>query len=398
MLTPITPHPGNGDDSNAGTSASGFNTAITAAAGHYGLGQSQPTLAYPYAAATMPFNTSYGTHEYYNSYAQQHPVIPVGAMSFMHPQQMPPQHPQHHGPYPGHHIAGPVAATATAATPSTSPSGSYGSTSLSGRDRDYAAYELVSNAECDVEQFKNSAGKYQCPTCGKAYKYFKHLKRHNVKHSGDRPHACKLCGDSFCRSDIMRRHEKRCMLKLKTTGTCSVISRVPKKLIPEYRIIPELPHLAISNAESRQRMRNMKRLDSSGYPGGMAGLMIKHPESPESPTTLLHHSKYQENDANGSEDGKLSPCYKLSPTTLSSSYTSRPLTYSSPAVLPASQVLTPPPSSDSPVQIMSSYNNYSHLNVSQAAVAAAAVGALHWPVQMSQPYSGSYVELKSEQV
>lgn len=399
MLTPITPHPGNVDDTNAGTSASGFNAAVTAATGHYGLGPSQPAHSYPYTAAGVPFNSYYGGLEYYSNYAPQqhqtfppHSMTPVGAASQLHPQQMPPQHPQHQSPYLGYHVAGSISAS----THNTSPSGSYYSSASNGRDRDYAAYELVSNADCDVEQFKNSAGKYQCPTCGKAYKYFKHLKRHNVKHSGDRPHVCKLCGDSFCRSDIMRRHEKRCMLKLKTTGTCSVISRVPKKLIPEYRIIPELPHLTINNSERRQRIRNIKRLDSSGYPGGMTGLMIKHPESPESPTTLLHANKYPENDSNGSDDGKLSPSYKLSPTAFPS-YTSRPLSYNSLAALPASQVLTPPPSSDSPVQMMS-YNHYSQLNASQAAAAAATVGALHWPMQMSQPYPGSYAEVKPDQV
>lgn len=82
----------------------------------------------------------------------------------------------------------------------------------------------------DIESFKNSAGKYQCNTCDKSYLHFKHLKRHYMKHTGDRPHVCQICQDTFCRSDILKRHHARCLAKFELTGKCSSVSRVPKRI------------------------------------------------------------------------------------------------------------------------------------------------------------------------
>jgi hypothetical protein len=86
----------------------------------------------------------------------------------------------------------------------------------------------------DLEPFKDAEGKFRCTKCSRSYIHFKHLKRHNRKHTGYRPHVCPLCRDSFCRSDIMKRHYDRCYNKLTTTGKCSTISRVPKKLDPNH--------------------------------------------------------------------------------------------------------------------------------------------------------------------
>lgn len=84
-----------------------------------------------------------------------------------------------------------------------------------------------------MESFKNDKGKYQCVNCDKSYLHFKHLKRHYMKHTGNRPHVCRICQDTFCRSDILKRHYGRCLSKFQTTGKCAAVSRVPKRIIPQ---------------------------------------------------------------------------------------------------------------------------------------------------------------------
>lgn len=84
-----------------------------------------------------------------------------------------------------------------------------------------------------MDSFKNAEGKYQCVTCDKSYLHFKHLKRHYMKHTGNRPHVCKICQDTFCRSDILKRHYSRCLAKFQVTGKCAAVSRVPKRIIPQ---------------------------------------------------------------------------------------------------------------------------------------------------------------------
>lgn len=106
-----------------------------------------------------------------------------------------------------------------------------------------------------METFKNAKGKYQCVTCDKSYLHFKHLKRHYMKHTGNRPHVCRICQDTFCRSDILKRHYARCLAKFEVTGKCAAVSRVPKRIIPQpnyYGIAP--PPLNLSSAS--QQMPN----------------------------------------------------------------------------------------------------------------------------------------------
>lgn len=92
-----------------------------------------------------------------------------------------------------------------------------------------------------MESFKNAEGKYQCVTCDKSYLHFKHLKRHYMKHTGNRPHVCKICQDTFCRSDILKRHYARCLAKFQVTGKCAAVSRVPKRIIPQPYYNPTYP-------------------------------------------------------------------------------------------------------------------------------------------------------------
>ncbi|WPG99832.1 Hypothetical protein R9X50_00265200 [Acrodontium crateriforme] len=60
---------------------------------------------------------------------------------------------------------------------------------------------------------KDADGKYPCPHCNKTYLHAKHLKRHLLRHTGDRPYMCHLCKDTFSRSDILKRHFQKCSIR-----------------------------------------------------------------------------------------------------------------------------------------------------------------------------------------
>ncbi|KAF2235608.1 hypothetical protein EV356DRAFT_444811 [Viridothelium virens] len=60
---------------------------------------------------------------------------------------------------------------------------------------------------------KDAEGKYPCEHCNKTYLHLKHLKRHMLRHTGDRPYQCHLCKDTFSRSDILKRHFQKCSLR-----------------------------------------------------------------------------------------------------------------------------------------------------------------------------------------
>ncbi|KAI9821245.1 MAG: hypothetical protein M1827_003980 [Pycnora praestabilis] len=60
---------------------------------------------------------------------------------------------------------------------------------------------------------KDADGKFPCQHCTKTYLHAKHLKRHLLRHTGDRPYMCVLCKDTFSRSDILKRHFQKCSLR-----------------------------------------------------------------------------------------------------------------------------------------------------------------------------------------
>ncbi|KAH7394697.1 hypothetical protein BKA66DRAFT_567061 [Pyrenochaeta sp. MPI-SDFR-AT-0127] len=60
---------------------------------------------------------------------------------------------------------------------------------------------------------KNAEGKYDCPHCNKTYLRLKYLKRHFLRHTGERPYQCHLCRDTFSRSDVLKRHFQICSIR-----------------------------------------------------------------------------------------------------------------------------------------------------------------------------------------
>ena len=115
-----------------------------------------------------------------------------------------------------------------------------------------------------MESFKNSQGKYQCVNCDKSYLHFKHLKRHYMKHTGNRPHVCRICQDTFCRSDILKRHYARCLAKFQVTGKCAAVSRVPKRIIPQPTyMVQEVPqYYPYSQQQPQQQPQSPNQLQS----------------------------------------------------------------------------------------------------------------------------------------
>ncbi|KAK9448173.1 uncharacterized protein V1518DRAFT_419876 [Limtongia smithiae] len=73
-----------------------------------------------------------------------------------------------------------------------------------------SAAAAAAAATAGIIPIKNAAGKFQCQECTRSYLHAKHLKRHMLRHTGDRPYKCSLCSDSFCRSDILKRHYEKC--------------------------------------------------------------------------------------------------------------------------------------------------------------------------------------------
>ncbi|ANB14473.1 hypothetical protein AWJ20_2065 [Sugiyamaella lignohabitans] len=117
-----------------------------------------------------------------------------------------------------------------------------------------------------VESYKNDSGKYECPICQKSYVHFKHLRRHNRQHTGYRPHVCHICRDTFCRSDILKRHYERCFSKFIATGKLSAKSRVPK-VSKEYVQSANSPPLTDTPLPDQ----HLSTTDPVTLPGNMMG-------------------------------------------------------------------------------------------------------------------------------
>ncbi|KAL8668996.1 MAG: hypothetical protein Q9168_006402 [Polycauliona sp. 1 TL-2023] len=96
---------------------------------------------------------------------------------------------------------------------------------------------------------KDSEGKFPCEHCNKNYLHAKHLKRHMLRHTGQRPYACGLCDDTFSRSDILKRHFQKCSVRRgNPTGASHLThSRASKKGKPIA--VEQLP-IPLANASA----------------------------------------------------------------------------------------------------------------------------------------------------
>lgn len=89
---------------------------------------------------------------------------------------------------------------------------------------------------------KDADGKFPCPHCTKTYLHAKHLKRHLLRHTGDRPYMCVLCRDTFSRSDILKRHFQKCSIRRGNPTGASHLSH---------------PHAHVKKAQAAQKAAGM---------------------------------------------------------------------------------------------------------------------------------------------
>jgi len=52
--------------------------------------------------------------------------------------------------------------------------------------------------------------KWCCPSCPATFSFPKHVKRHYMRHTGERPYECLCCRTCFARSDVLKRHYEKC--------------------------------------------------------------------------------------------------------------------------------------------------------------------------------------------
>ncbi|KAL8785664.1 MAG: hypothetical protein Q9213_003223 [Squamulea squamosa] len=103
---------------------------------------------------------------------------------------------------------------------------------------------------------KDGEGKFPCDHCAKTYLHAKHLKRHMLRHTGQRPYSCGLCEDTFSRSDILKRHFQKCSVRRgNPTGASHLThSRASKKVKPntvEQLSIPSANASASASTSSK---------------------------------------------------------------------------------------------------------------------------------------------------
>lgn len=65
---------------------------------------------------------------------------------------------------------------------------------------------------------KNEDGRFACQLCDRSYTHAKHLKRHMMRHTGQKPYSCSWCSARFTRPDIRKRHVSKCKVRRKMEG------------------------------------------------------------------------------------------------------------------------------------------------------------------------------------
>ncbi|KAI1823109.1 hypothetical protein F4861DRAFT_531806 [Xylaria intraflava] len=112
---------------------------------------------------------------------------------------------------------------------------------------------------------KDADGKFPCPHCTKTYLHAKHLKRHLLRHTGDRPYMCVLCRDTFSRSDILKRHFQKCSIRRGNPTGASHLSH------PQAHVKKQQQNVQKANEGDLGHINGMTSMPSDGvvHPFGM---------------------------------------------------------------------------------------------------------------------------------
>lgn len=85
---------------------------------------------------------------------------------------------------------------------------------------------------------KNQDGRYECQLCDRSYTHAKHLKRHMMRHTGQKPYSCFWCSAKFTRPDIRKRHVSKCKVRRKMEGleSIKIEEEDPAKMIEKSKL------------------------------------------------------------------------------------------------------------------------------------------------------------------
>ncbi|KAL2165878.1 hypothetical protein VTG60DRAFT_3692 [Thermothelomyces hinnuleus] len=125
---------------------------------------------------------------------------------------------------------------------------------------------------------KDANGKFPCPHCTKTYLHAKHLKRHLLRHTGEKLYMCILCRDPFDRSDVLKRHFIKCAERRGNPTSAIHLSNPEAFLNPEVRYKKYMEQAAA-------RQRPIGTDGDVGYGGEIATTMQVDPQLPDYSTS-----------------------------------------------------------------------------------------------------------------
>ncbi|KAI1386190.1 uncharacterized protein F4822DRAFT_437867 [Hypoxylon trugodes] len=145
---------------------------------------------------------------------------------------------------------------------------------------------------------KDADGKFPCPHCTKTYLHAKHLKRHLLRHTGDRPYMCVLCRDTFSRSDILKRHFQKCSIRRGNPTGVSHLSH------PQAHVKKQQQNAQKANEGDMGHMNGMANMpgDNVVHPFGMVQIQDGMGNMANDQNQLSRSSSMSRMDDNGNRD------------------------------------------------------------------------------------------------
>ncbi|KAI1180743.1 hypothetical protein F4777DRAFT_597521 [Nemania sp. FL0916] len=150
---------------------------------------------------------------------------------------------------------------------------------------------------------KDADGKFPCPHCTKTYLHAKHLKRHLLRHTGDRPYMCVLCRDTFSRSDILKRHFQKCSIRRGNPTGASHLSH------PQAHVKKQQQNAQKANEGDLGHMNGMASMPGDGvvHPFGMVQLQDGMPNMANDQNQLSRSSSMSRMDDAANRDRRNMP-------------------------------------------------------------------------------------------